>query len=544
VSKPNQPWPLKEAEALLESLPEGGEVLFQTGFGPSGLPHIGTFAEVARTTFIRRAFGTLSDRPTRLIAFSDDMDGLRKVPLNVPNGEAIEAHLGKPLSAIPDPFGVDESFSAHMNRRLREFLDSFGFEYTFRSSTHCYRSGQFNAGMQLLLERVDGVLDIILPTLRPESREGWSPFMVICPSCGRNLCTTVTAYHPERSGVSFRCDGGRSEDLVGCGHSGESSILDGHAKVGWKVDWALRWFTFGIDYEMYGKDLIESAQVSGRIVALLGGRKPTGLFYEMFLDEDGRKISKSVGKGISVDRWQTYAPVESLLAFLYQNPRKAKRLHYDVIPQFTDQYLKQLGDWQRPGATDEPLSDEQQDNNRWNPSVFYFDSDEKRPHWDVAVNYTLVRNLVVCMGKDDPEVVWDYLLRYDPRIADQHHSGLCRELVRGAIAYDRDWEAAGRQKELPGTKQLVEAFLLLAEKLSACEESDPDLVQSLAFSVARECEIEPRDLFRSIYRGFIGQDRGPRFGSFMLALGLAEAAETLRDLVSRSPSSGSPPPNP
>jgi lysyl-tRNA synthetase, class I len=533
VSKSNQPWPIKEAQALLDGLPEGdGEVLFQTGFGPSGLPHIGTFAEVARTTFIRRAFRSLSDRPTRLVAFSDDMDGLRKVPLNVPNREIIEPHLGKPLSSIPDPFGVDESFSAHMNRRLREFLDSFGFEYSFRSSTECYRSGQFNEGMQLLLERVDAVLDIILPTLRPASREGWSPFMVVCPSCGRNLSTSVTGYHPERSTVSFRCDGGRAGELTGCDHQGESSVLDGAAKVGWKVDWALRWFTFGIDYEMYGKDLIESAQISGRIVKLLGGRKPSGLFYEMFLDEEGRKISKSVGKGISVDRWKTYAPVESLLAFLYQSPRKAKRLHYDVIPQFTDQYLKQLGDWHWAEG-DAPLSEEQEQENLWNPSALYFDSLALRPRWDVAMNYSLVRNLVVCMGKDDPDVVEDYLLRYDSRVADDAHRDLTGELVRGAIAYDRDWVAAGRTKEAPPAGQ-ADAFNALAEALSTCQDHDPDAIQSLAFDIAREHELEPRDLFRSIYRGLIGQDRGPRFGSFMLALGLEQAAETLRGLASRA----------
>ena len=539
MSNQNQPWPLKEARSLLDGLPDGdGEVLFQTGFGPSGLPHIGTFAEVARTTFIRRAFHSLSpDRPTRLIAFSDDMDGLRKVPLNLPNREIIEPHLGKPLSSIPDPFGVDESFSAHMNRRLREFLDSFGFEVTFRSSTECYRSGQFNEGMQLLLERVEAVLAIILPTLRPASREGWSPFMVVCPACGRNLSTSVTNYHPERSSVSFTCDGGRSEGLTGCGHQGESSVLDGHAKVGWKVDWALRWFTFGIDYEMYGKDLIESAQVSGRIVKLLGGRKPLGLFYEMFLDEDGRKISKSVGKGISVDRWRDYAPVESLLAFLYQNPRKAKRLHYDVIPQFTDQYLKQLGDWHwaidDDPALSDPERDERREANNWNPSVFYFDSEQQRPRWDVAVNYSLVRNLVVCMGEDDPNTVKDYLLRYDAQIADAQHRDLARDLVRGAIAYDRDWEAEGRTKEAPPT-ELAGAFEALATELSTCQKADPDAIQSLAFTVARAHEVEPRDLFRAIYRGLIGQDRGPRFGSFMLALGLDQAAATLRDLASRA----------
>ncbi len=529
----NQPWPLREATSLLahiEALEAKGlrdpadPVLFETGYGPSGLPHIGTFAEVARTTFIRRAFRQISDRPTKLIAFSDDMDGLRKVPLNIPNPETVEPHLGKPLSSIPDPFGVDDSYSGHMNRRLREFLDEFGFAYDFRSSTDQYTSGVFNDSLSLLLRKVDDVLGIILPTLRPESREGWSPFMPVCPDCGRNLSTTVTAYHPERDTLSFACDGGREGKVDHCGASGELSVHDGHVKVGWKVDWALRWFTFGIHYEMYGKDLIESAQLSSRIVRALGGTPPIGLFYEMFLDEDGKKISKSVGKGITVDGWQEYAPVESLLAFLYQNPRKAKRLTWDTIPNFTDQYLKQLAEWE----------DQDAEGRLWNPSYFYFDQGAPRPAWKVAVNYSLVRNMVVCMGKDDPDVVLGYLERYDPQVSDPEHAALTRQLVRGAIAYDRDFEAANRTLQ-PPPPEIRPALLTLADKLAeaaANDLRDPDALQGLAFDSARAHDIEPRAMFQALYRGLIGQNRGPRFGGFMLALGLGEAADALRSLAS------------
>lgn len=526
----NQPWPLREATALLAHIEElerkglrdpAAPVLFETGYGPSGLPHIGTFAEVARTTFIRRAFRQISDRPSKLVAFSDDMDGLRKVPLNIPNKDAVTPHLGKPLSSIPDPFGEDASYSAHMNRRLREFLDRFGFEYEFRSSTEQYTTGVFNASLSLLLAKVDDVLAIILPTLRKQSRQGWSPFMPVCPDCGRNLSTTVTAYHPDRDALSFSCDGGRGE-MAHCGAAGELSVHDGNVKVGWKVDWALRWFTFGISYEMYGKDLIESAQLSAKIVRALGGEPPVGLFYEMFLDEDGKKISKSVGKGISVDGWECYAPVESLLAFLYQNPRKAKRLTYDTIPQFTDQYLKQLADWE----------DQDAQGRLWNPSYFYFDQGKPRPSWKVAVNYSLVRNLVVCMGKDDPDVVMGYLERYDFRVSDAEHGALTSQLVRGAIAYDAEFEAGSRKLEAPAA-ELKPALAGLADALSAAAErgdTDPDALQSLAFDVARAHEIEPRALFVALYKGLIGQNRGPRFGGFMLALGLAEAADAVRRL--------------
>jgi lysyl-tRNA synthetase, class I len=516
-----QPWPLKEATALAASL-EGrdfdGPVLFQTGYGPSGLPHIGTFAEVARTTFIRRAFQQVSDRPTRLIAFSDDMDGLRKVPLNIPNPELVAPHLGKPLSSIPDPFGTDASYSAHMNRRLREFLDAFGFEYTFRSSTDIYTSGGFNEGLRVLLQRVDQVLDVILPTLRPNKREGWSPFMVTCPDCGRNLTTSVTGYHPDRDSVDISCNGARWDGSDGCGFTGEVNVLDGRAKVGWKVDWALRWWTFGIHYEMYGKDLIESAALSKRLVNVMGGTPPIGLFYEMFLDEDGHKISKSVGKGISVDGWQDYAPVESLLAFLYQNPRKAKRLHYDVIPMFVDQYLKQLSNW----------ADQDEQARLWNPSYFYFD--EQRPLWNTSINYSLVRNLVVCLGKADPDLVLGYLSRYDATVADGEHEALTRELIRGAIAYDRDWEADKRVKEAPSA-DVVPAILALADAVEGFEGDDAEALQGLVFSTARDNDIEPKALFQSIYRGLIGQNRGPRMGSFLLTLGTGESAAALRTLA-------------
>jgi lysyl-tRNA synthetase class 1 len=523
-----QPWPFVEAEALLRSLqgrPPAQTVLFETGYGPSGLPHIGTFAEVARTTFIRRAFEALAPgRPTQLVAFSDDMDGLRKVPLNIPEPERFREHLGKPLSSIPDPFGTDPSWSAHMNRRLREFLDSFGFDYTFRSSTEQYKAGAFDESLKLILAKVDDVLALILPTLRDESREGWSPFMVVCPSCARNLTTTVVGYHPDRDSVSFRCDGARSENIAGCGASGESLVTGGRVKVGWKVDWALRWFTFGIHYEMYGKDLIESAQLSARIVRTLGGTPPQGLFYEMFLDDDGKKISKSIGKGISVDRWQTYAPVESLLAFLYQNPKKARRLHYDVIPQACDEYLGQLRDWE---GQDELAR-------KWNPAWFYFGHRQERPRWASRLDYSLVRNLVVCMGKDEPDAVLDYLRRYDAQVAAPDHEGLSRALIRGAIAYDRDWEAGKRVRQAPPAA-LRPALLAIADGLEAHPGDDPKPVQDLVFALARAHGSDPKDVFVALYRGLIGQDRGPRFGSFALALGLRETAAAIRRLASESP---------
>ncbi|MFP6592439.1 MAG: lysine--tRNA ligase, partial [Candidatus Latescibacterota bacterium] len=348
-------WPFAEAEQIskLRSPSAERSVLFQTGYGPSGLPHIGTFAEVARTTFVQRAFEHTTGLSTRLQAYSDDMDGLRKVPLNVPNGDVIAPHLGKPLHAIPDPFGCCDSFSAHNNAKLREFLDAYGFDYEFKSSTEAYRAGELDAGLSLLLSKVDEVLKVILPTMREENREGWSPFFPICTTCGSINATRVTAYHPERDGVSYSCDR-EEKGYRGCGASGEVSVFGGAAKVGWKVDWAMRWFVYDVDYEMSGKDLIESVKLSSRIVRVLGKQPPAVLTYELFLDEEGKKISKSVGNGLSVDHWVDFAPIESLLFYLYQNPKRAKRLYWDVVPKAMDNYLESLRKWPEIAEVERP----------------------------------------------------------------------------------------------------------------------------------------------------------------------------------------------
>ncbi|MCK6527132.1 lysine--tRNA ligase [Myxococcota bacterium] len=520
-----RPWPFVEAERLMEAVSgdaPGREVVFETGYGPSGLPHIGTFSEVARTTFVRRAFTHLTGRPSRLVAFSDDMDGLRKVPLNIPNPEVVRPHLGKPLTSVPDPFGTDASYADHMNRRLREFLDRFGFEYEFRSSTRQYRAGVFNEGLLRILERAQAVRSVIVPTLgggERERREDWSPFFPVCPSCGRVYTTRVTAYHPGRGSISFACDAVYAE-FRGCGEAGEIPVTDGGTKVGWKVDWALRWWTFGVDYEMYGKDLIESAAASSRIVEILGGRPPVGSFYEMFLDESGQKISKSVGKGITVDSWLEYGPVGSLLHYLYQSPRKAKKLTYDAIPKAVDEYLDQL---RRLPATPEA--------ERPGIPAWFFQEGEA-PRWTSRLDWSLVRNLVACLGVHDEEVILGYLARYDPAISAPENEAMARSLVAGAIAFDRDFEAPHRSFRAP-TGEEAPLLRALADRIAGSEGQDADEVQALSFDVAREAGVPPKVLFQAVYEGLLGQSRGPRLGSFVLALGRDEAVARLRALAGR-----------
>ncbi|MBT3306564.1 MAG: lysine--tRNA ligase, partial [Alphaproteobacteria bacterium] len=330
-------WPFAEARMVLKRLgdktPEKGYVLFETGYGPSGLPHIGTFGEVARTSMVRHAFSHLSDVPSKLISFSDDMDGLRKVPENLPNQEMLTQHLGQSLSAIPDPFGTHESLGAHNNARLRAFLDEFGFEYEFLSSTDCYKNGDFDNTLLALLERFDAVLDVILPTLGEERRATYSPFLPVCPKTGVVLQVPVVERNTDAGTIVYQDEDGSKIEVP---------VTGGHCKLQWKVDWAMRWVALGVDYEMSGKDLIDSVNLSGKICRILGAKPPAGFTYELFLDENGEKISKSRGNGLTVEEWLRYAPPESLSLFMYQKPKAAKRLYFDVIPRNVDDHFSHL----------------------------------------------------------------------------------------------------------------------------------------------------------------------------------------------------------
>ena len=519
-----RPWPFVEAQKVVDTLLKGddppAEIILETGFGPSGLPHVGTFGEVARTTFVRRALSTLTDVPTRLITFSDDMDGLRKVPLNVPNHDMLAEHLGRPLSSIPDPFGETDSYSAYMNRKLEQFLGAFGFEHEFRSSTEAYRSGRFDEGLLKILHHADDIARILVPTLGEERRKGWTPFFPICSACGRVYTTVVEAMHPDRGTVEYACTGS-FEGIEGCGHREETPVTGGNVKVGWKVDWALRWYSLGVHYEMYGKDLIESANISKRIVKVLGGRPPIGLFYEMFLDEEGQKISKKVGKGVTVDTWIRYAPVESLLLFMYVNPRKAKRLHYEVIPQVVDELLEHSR--KLPGLS----GDEQV----WNPIWYFRDPGDELPDYTTKLDYSMIRNLVACLGTDDTDVVVKTLRRYDADL--DRDAGSIDNLVRGALAFDRDLVAPHRSHRIP-TPDEATLLSTLADRVAAATDADADALQSIIFDLAREMDLKPGKFFKLVYECLLGQPRGPRFGPFAAVLGVGVMAEKLRVAAARS----------
>ena len=499
-------WPFKEARDLLKRLggrtPEKGYVLFETGYGPSGLPHIGTFGEVVRTTMVRHAFGRLSDMPTRLFAFSDDMDGLRRVPDNVPNGEMMAEHLGKPLTAIPDPFGTHESFGAHNNARLRAFLDAFGFEYEFQSSTECYRSGLFDAALVKVLERYDQVMKVMLKSVGEERQATYSPFLPVSARTGRVLQVPIEGRDLDAGTITYRDE---DDSLV------ETPVTGGRCKLQWKPDWAMRWAALDVDYEMSGKDLIESVRLSQIICKILGGTPPAGFTYELFLDEQGEKISKSKGNGLSVDEWLTYAPPESLSQFMFQSPRRAKRLYFDVIPRQVDEYLAHLRGFEGQDTV-ERLA---------NP-VWHI-HDGKPPAEKLPLNFGLLLNLASVCNTEDKAVLWGFVSRYAKGAGPADHPML-DALIGYAIAYYRDFVKPAKHYRAPSEMERT-ALAELSNVLGGLPaDAEAKAIQNEVYEIGKRYPFEDlRAWFRALYEILLGQSEGPRMGSFIALYGRDES---------------------
>ena len=501
-------WPFVEARALVDRLggkpPPKGYVLFETGYGPSGLPHIGTFGEVARTTMVRRAFSLLSDLPTRLYAFSDDMDGLRKVPDNVPQQDMLQSYLGRPLTDIPDPFGTHSSFGAHNNARLRAFLDRFGFDYDFVSATDCYRSGRLDEALRLVLRHYDEITRIILPTLGAERRASYSPFLPVSPHSGRVLQVPILQRDADAGTIVYV-----DED----GSRVETTVTGGNCKLQWKADWAMRWVALGVDYEMAGKDLIDSVRLSSRICQAMGGRPPQSFIYELFLDERGEKISKSKGNGLAVDDWLTYAPAESLALFMFQKPKTAKRLHFGSIPKTTDDWL----DLQRRYPSQEPAAKLE------NP-IWHIHRGEPPPAGP-EVTFSALLNLVAVCHSENPEVIWHFVSRYWPEATPQT-APITAQLITHAIAYYRDF-VKPRQTYRPPSAQESQALEDLARELAGAQEQnrvDGEALQTLVYEVGKRhpCFGDLRAWFKALYEILLGQSEGPRMGSFIALYGVPE----------------------
>jgi lysyl-tRNA synthetase, class I len=499
-------WPFEEARRVLAriggAVPEKGYVLFETGYGPSGLPHIGTFGEVARTSMVRRAFAELSDVPTRLFAFSDDMDGLRRVPDNVPNGDLIRPHLGKPLTAIPDPFGTHESFGHHNNARLRAFLDAFGFEYEFKSATDCYRSGAFDAALLAVLRNYDAVTEVILPTLGPERRATYSPFLPVSEKTGHVLQVPILERDVEAGTIVYREPA--DDRLV------ETPVTGGRCKLQWKADWAMRWFALGVDYEMSGKDLIDSVTLSSRICRVLGARPPEGFTYELFLDENGEKISKSKGNGLSVEEWLAYAPEESLAFFMFQKPKAAKRLYFDVIPKAVDEYRS----WLAKAAEQDTA--ELLENPAWHVHA------GRVPPPDGDLSFSILLNLASVCNAEDEAVLWGFIRRYRPELTPERAPFLAR-LVRHALAYCRDRVRPAKAYRAPDEREAA-ALRDLRDRLAALDAGTAaEDIQNQVYEVGKAHGFANlRDWFRALYEVLLGQSEGPRMGSFVALYGMAE----------------------
>ena len=503
-------WPFVEAKKMLRErksfIENKGKITLQTGYGPSGLPHIGTFGEVARTSMIVNAIKQLSDIPTEIITFSDDMDGLRKIPENIPQKELLEKNLHKPLTQVPDPFQKFSSFGEHNNEMLKSFLNNFGFKYIFKSSSILYKSGFFNSSLQTILENYDGIMNIILPTLGKERQKTYSPFLPICPNTGCVLEIPVKELKKKESKIVFDNNG---KDL-------ETSILDGNCKLQWKVDWAMRWYALDVDFEMYGKDLIESAILSTKIIKLIGKKNPSGFAYELFLDEKGEKISKSKGNGITIDQWLEYASPESLSLYMYQNPKRAKKLYKEIVPKAVDEYL----DFTEKAKSQNELQ------LLMNPVWHVHNS--KIPKENTIMSFSMLLNLVETSNADSKDLLWKFVKKYKTSISENDYP-IFDNLVGYAIKYFNDVIKLQKKYKKPNKDEKL-ALEALVKTLDKCNDKmSPEDIQTLIYSTGKENGYSDnlRDWFKLIYEVVFGDENGPRMGFFISFFGVKETKDLI-----------------
>ena len=507
-------WPFVEARKLLKErksiFDKKGKITLQTGYGPSGLPHIGTFAEVARTSMIVNALNNLTDLPKEIITFSDDMDGLRKIPDNVPNIEILKKNLGKPLTNIPDPFDKFSSFGEHNNEMLKSFLNKFKFNYSFKSSSELYKSGYFNETLKLILNKYHDIMNIILPTLGKERQKTYSPFLPICPDTGKVLEIPMIEISKEKNQIIFENNGKKLE----------KSILNGNCKLQWKVDWAMRWYALDIDFEMYGKDLIESAILSNKILKTLGKKSPNGFAYELFLDEKGEKISKSKGNGITIEEWLKYASPESLSLYMYQNPQRAKKLYHEVVPKAVDEYLDCIEKYE----TQEGLK-------KISNPVWHVHNGIP-PSEKMIMSFSMLLNLVGTSNASSKELLWKFVKKYKKNIKEKENP-IFDQLVNYAIKYFNDVVKLNKKFKKPNQEEKL-ALNNLAEKLRGCNESmSPEAIQTIVYSVGKENGYKEnlRDWFKMIYEVIFGDENGPRLGFFISFFGVKETIDLIKNKI-------------
>ena len=507
-------WPFVEIRKLLKErkdlIKAKNKIIFQTGYGPSGLPHIGTFGEVARTTMMINALRHMDNIDTELITFSDDMDGLRKVPENIPNDKILKDNLGKPLTAIPDPFKKFKSFAEHNNAMLQQFLKKFNFEFSFKSSTDHYKNGKFNESLKRVAEKYDDIMNIILPTLRSERRETYCPFLPICPETGKVLEIPMLDLEKKTGKIIFNNDGKEIQ----------TNIYDGNCKLQWKVDWAMRWFTFDVDFEMYGKDLTESAILSSKVCKILGKTPPSGFAYELFLDEKGEKISKSKGNGITIDEWLNYASPESLSLYMYQNPKRAKKLYSDVVPKAVDEYL----------ALIEKFPTQKEKDQLANP-VWHIHNG-KPPNEKIVMPFSMLLNLVGSSNTDNKKILWKFINRFHKNVNEKSNP-ILDSLTEHAIKFFKDKLQPNKIYKKPN-EQEKKALINLADKIDKIKDNTlPEEIQTVVYTVGKENGYEKnlRDWFKLIYQVLFGDIDGPRMGFFISFFGVKETIKLIKDKI-------------
>ena len=507
-------WPFVEIRKLLKErktlIKSKKKIIFQTGYGPSGLPHIGTFGEVARTTMMINALRHIEKIETDLITFSDDMDGLRKVPANVPNSDILKNNLGKPLTSIPDPFGKFKSFAEHNNTMLQQFLKKFDFEFSFKSSTENYKNGIFNETLKRVGEKYDDIMNIILPTLRLERRKTYCPFLPLCPDTGKVLEVPMLELEKNTGKIIFNNNGKKIQ----------TTIYNGNCKLQWKVDWAMRWFTFDVDFEMYGKDLTESAILSSKVCKVLGKTPPNGFAYELFLDEKGEKISKSKGNGITIDEWLNYASPESLSLYMFQNPKRAKKLYSDVVPKAVDEYLSLI----------EKFPDQKEKEQLSNP-VWHVHNGAP-PNEKIVMSFSMLLNLVGSSNTDDKKILWKFINRFHKN-ANAESNPILDRLTEHAIKFFKDKLKPNKIYKKPSDqeKNALNNLAIRIEKIK--ENTPPEEIQTIVYSVGKESGYEKnlRDWFKLIYQVLFGDIDGPRIGFFISFFGVKETIKLIKDKI-------------
>ena len=515
-------WPFKEATQIIKrygginnfKIPKKGYVLFETGYGPSGLPHIGTFGEVVRTTMVKNAFNYLTDCPTKLITFSDDMDGLRKVPENVPNKEMLNEFLGKPLTSIPDPFEKYESFGHHNNEKLKSFLDTFNFEYDFISSTEKYISGAFDETILKIFDNYENILNIILPTLRSERRETYSPFLPISEQTGKVLQVKIEEYKMDSKTIIYKDPA--INKLI------ETEVTGGKCKLQWKVDWAMRWMSFNVDYEMCGKDLTESVELGIKICKSLNKQYPINLIYEMFLDEKGEKISKSVGNGISVDQWLKYASPESLSLYMFQKPKSAKKLHFDVIPKTVDDYINHYNSYNKL----ETLK-------KLDSPIWHIHSGKPKK-FKTEINFNTLTNLVSISNTSDKKVIWSFINKYDKNLSAKNNPEFDK-LIDYSLNYYKDFILPNKKYiNIDANNKDIFKDIINTLENKVDDNSSSEEIQTLLYEVGKKHNFENlKDFFKIVYQVILGQQQGPRLGSFIKLFGITETIDYLKNLIDK-----------